>query len=88
MCCEELKQTEELYISRYNRVWNSTNKTVLFCKGCIDGIFSEYVAKHGEITALGVIHLARRQVTEICLKSRNNRSFSSSRKFKIHKKFK
>ena len=55
MCCEKMKSTDEFYSSRYSRVWNSTNKTVMFCKGCIDIIFAEYAAKHGEITALGVV---------------------------------
>lgn len=53
ICCGVEKSENQFYKSKWSQVWNNTNHTVLFCKSCIQKIFTEMTARYNsEETAL------------------------------------
>lgn len=51
-CCLKSKNEDNFFTSKWSKVWNDTNKKVLFCKDCIQTLMDEYTARYGEKTAL------------------------------------
>lgn len=54
LCCGKSKSEDEFFVSKWSRVWNETNKKVLFCKDCIQSLMDEYTPRFGERTALTI----------------------------------
>lgn len=52
--CGVEKNEDQFYKSKWTKVWNMSNKHVLFCKECINKLMSEYTARYGEETALAI----------------------------------
>jgi len=53
-CCGVPKTEDNFYKSQWTKVWNMTDKHVLFCKECMDKMMSEYSNRYGEQTALAI----------------------------------
>jgi hypothetical protein len=51
-CCGKSKSETEFFTSKWSKVWNDTDKKVLFCKDCIQALMDEYTPRYGEKTAL------------------------------------
>jgi len=51
-CCGKTKIEDEFFTSKWSKVWNDTNKKVLFCKECTQKLMDEYTNRFGEKTAL------------------------------------
>lgn len=52
LCCIKSKSEDDFFTSKWSKVWNDTNKKVLFCKDCIQLLMDEYTPRYGERTAL------------------------------------
>jgi len=46
------KSEDHFYKSQWSKMWNFSEKRVLFCKDCIDKVMQEYTNRYGEKTAL------------------------------------
>lgn len=57
MCCMVEKSEDSFYKSQWTKMWNLSDRRVLFCKDCIDKLMQEYTPRYGEKTAL-IIALA------------------------------
>lgn len=53
-CCGVEKTEDKFYKSQWTKVWNMSDKHVLFCKECIDKLMQEYTQRYGEQTALAI----------------------------------
>lgn len=51
-CCGKSKSETEFFTSKWSKVWNDTDKKVLFCKDCVQALMDEYTPRYGEKTAL------------------------------------
>jgi len=55
LCCGYKKSEDDFFISKYSKVWNESNKAVLFCKDCINKLFQEFTNRYkSEETALQI----------------------------------
>ena len=52
LCCIKSKSEDDFFTSKWSKVWNESNKKVLFCKDCIQLLMDEYTPRYGERTAL------------------------------------
>jgi len=53
LCCGNKKKEDEFFISKWSKVWNETDKHVLFCKDCLNKLFVEFTNRfNSEKTAL------------------------------------
>lgn len=55
MCCLQARREDDFYRSPGTRVWNYSDKRILFCRICLDNLMGEYAKRHGEKTALSII---------------------------------
>ena len=53
-CCGVPKTEDNFYKSQWTKVWNMSDKHVLFCKECMDKMMNEYSNRYGEQTALAI----------------------------------
>lgn len=53
-CCGVSKTEDNFYKSQWTKVWNMSDKHVLFCKECMDKLMTEYSNRYGEQTALAI----------------------------------
>lgn len=52
MSCINEKPEDDFFKARWTKVWNFSDKRVLFCKDCISKLLTEYTNRYGEQTAL------------------------------------
>jgi len=53
ICLNEKKESD-FFKSQWTKLWNNSNKRVLFCKNCIDDLMNTYSNRYGEETALKI----------------------------------
>lgn len=41
LCCGNKKKEVDFFKSKWSKVWNESDKIVLFCKDCINTLFTE-----------------------------------------------
>ena len=55
LCCGNKKKEVDFFKSKWSKVWNESDKTVLFCKDCINTLFTEFTNRFkSEETALKI----------------------------------
>lgn len=55
LCCDVTKKETEFFKSKWSKVWHGSDQTVLFCKDCINKLFTEFTDRyHSEKTALKI----------------------------------
>lgn len=55
LCCGNKKNEDDFFVSKWSKVWNDSAKHVLFCKDCLNTLFTEYTNRFkSEETALKI----------------------------------